>query len=748
MALARESGAEKYPPPPVESTTERRGRMVALFIMPFLIVTMMYATYMGTMHSPHPDDLPVAVVGSGAEAQTFAADLEASADGALEVRLVDDADEIEELVHDGDVAGAITLPDTEAGSWAGAETGGEARVLSASAAGASQATLVKEFLAPYAAAQGWGVENVDLAPLPEGDGSGTAVLFAAMGMMLAGYVPLSALLLGTPNLTRLRRFLPLSLGWAVLTSSIIWLILGPLVGAVDGHFLAFVAIGTLAVMAVHVTQLLFTKLLGPFAVLVGMLLFVIFGVPSSGLAMSIHVMPGFFQWLHEVLPLPAAGQALRSVMYFDGAGLGRHMLVLAAWLVTALGLAALKERRSGPMIVGGPAYTEPDAPLPALAGGPVASYRRRIAAVVLFPLSIVVTVVGLMGLSMHEPEVHDMPVAVVGPVAQADRFVDQLEPALGGRVDFETVSSEAVARERILQQDDVAAYVLPEGAGGEVKLLTAAGAGSSQKSVVVQMLEPVATQDGGSLAVHEIAPLTGDDSNGSNSMYVGMAWVLSGFLFFAVMRGGAPDLTRTRQLLPLVVGWSVGISVWLWLLFDVMIGAVNGHALELIGYGSVTVFATAWATAVLTRVLGLGGLIPAMVVMLLAGVPASGGGLSLYMVPKIFSSLADVLPLPAAVDIARSVTYLDGTGIGRNLLVLVIWGAVGLAINVLAVDPWLNRAGAKPHAPLGPKHGRAPGDANPMAVPSDLAPGDGLVGVHGASEPVEADGGSVSGRAR
>ena len=44
----------KYPPPPPETPAERKARMIALFVMPFLIVTMMYATYMGTMHNPHP----------------------------------------------------------------------------------------------------------------------------------------------------------------------------------------------------------------------------------------------------------------------------------------------------------------------------------------------------------------------------------------------------------------------------------------------------------------------------------------------------------------------------------------------------------------------------------------------------------------------------------------------------------------------------------------------------------------------
>ena len=82
----------------------------------------------------------------------------------------------------------------------------------------------------------------------------------------------------------------------------------------------------------------------------------------------------------------------------------------------------------------------------------------------------------------------------------------------------------------------------------------------------------------------------------------------------------------------------------------------------------------------------MGALIPVMIVLMLAGVPASGGGLSIYMVPELFRDLGQVLPLPAAVDIARSVIYFDGAGVGGNVVVLAIWGAVALALNVLLVD--------------------------------------------------------------
>ena len=707
--------AVKYPPPPPESPGERKGRIIALFVMPFLIVTMMYATYMATMHAPKPQDLPVAVVGSGAAAAEFAQQLESGADGALDVRVVADVATAQELIQDQEVAGALALPD--AGATSGSTAGAEATLYRASAGGASQSSTVQQLLGPAAVAAGWSVEQVDLAPLPPGDSSGTMVLFAAMGLMLAGYVPLSGMLMGAPNLLRVRRFLPLALGWGAVTSTLIWLILGPVVGAVEGHYPLFLAVGTLAVLAVGVTQMLLTKVMGPFAVLVGMLLWVIFGMPASNLALPIHSMPGFFGWLHDVLPLPAAGGALRAVIYFDGAGVGKHVAVLAVWLVVAGILAVLKEHRSGQLIIGGPLYTAPDAPLPALSGGPVASYRKRLFAVAAFPMVILISVVTLMSFSMHEPTLRGMPVAVVAPAHQADAFVDAVEPTMGEYVDLEVVTSLDAARDRLMERDLVAAYVLPTEAGGPAQLVSAGGAGAAQQTAVTQMFSALAAESQLALETVDVAPLTDDDTGGSNSMYVGMAWIMAGFLFLTVLRGGAPDLTRTRELLPLVAGWSVGMAVWLWFLFDVVIGAVNGHALEMIGYGALTIFAIGWATGAFTRVLGLGALIPVMIVVMLAGVPASGGGLSIYMVPELFRSIGAFLPMPAAVDIARSVVYFDGLGIGRDVLVLAVWGVVGFLVNLFVVDRWVNRAGAKPPAPMGPRHQPDRGSKKPAQEP-------------------------------
>ncbi|WP_127451412.1 ABC transporter permease [Streptomyces sp. B29(2018)] len=687
--------------PPQEDRKARIARYVALFAMPFLMVTMMYATYVGTMHAPAPRDLPVAVVGAGPAAERLVAGLDAAPGGTVDARLVATEDEAVGLLKDREIAGALLPP---------AEAGGAATIYTANAAGASQASTVQQVLAPVAVENEWRTSVEDVAPLADGDMSGTAVLFAGMGMMLAGYVPLSLMTMSLPYLLRLRRFLPLALGWSAVTSTVIWTILGPVVGAVDGHYLQFLGIGMLATGAVALTQLLFTKLVGPLAVLFGMLLWVVFGMPSSGLSLSIHTMPGFFQFLHGVLPLPAAGEALRSLLYFDGRGLGSHLLTLAVWALAALALCLLKERRSGHAIPAAPAVDGPGEPLPALAGGPVRAPRTRYVAAVLFPLSILVAVVGLMGASMHKPEVRDMPVAVVGATEQqARQAVAGLEPSLGAMFDLRPVDSVREATAQLTDQEVAGAYVLPTAPGGGAELLTASAAGPSQQTILRSVFQQVAEKQEMVLATTDVRPLTGDDTMGSNSLYVAMSWIMAGFLIMAVLRGGAPELRRFRQFLPLLAGWAVGMAVWLWFLFDVLIGAVNGHAGVLIGAGAATIFCVALAAGAFTRTIGLAAIVPVMIVLMLLGVPASGGGLPISMVPDIFRTLQDVLPLPAAVDIARSLVYFDSTGLGGNLLTIAAWGGAGLVLNLLA-DLWL-------------AHRARQGKGIPAEVPRAGAPG-------------------------
>ncbi|QAY71400.1 ABC transporter permease [Xylanimonas protaetiae] len=652
---------------------------VGMLLFPFVMVTMMYSTYVGTMHAPQVRDLPVAVVGTSAPGSTATQAvnaLDAVPDSQLDPRLVPDVAAARDLLQSQDVAAVVVPP----------ATGDDhATVLIASAGGASKTQTVQTLVVPTAAGLGWSTQVEDVAPLPAGDSSGTVVMFAAMGMMLAGYVPLSIMMMGTPHLLRLRRFLPVLAGWAVVVPTVIWLLLGPLVGGVQGHYLTFLGVGALTVSAVGLVQLFFAKVAGPLAVLLGMLLLVVFGMPASNLALPVQSMPGFFQALHHVLPLPAAGEALRSILYFDGVGLWPHLVTLAVGLVVGLVAATLVERKNGDAIPAASKFTDSRTPLPALPGGPVRSRGTRHFAAAAFPGTMLVLVVGLMGFSMHAPTVHDLPVAVVGPTQEAaEQTVSALAGGLGDVVDLQVMASADDADAAIKSREIVAAFLLPGATDASAPVLhTASGAGMAQQRAVSAIFTQVTAAQGVSLDQVDIVPLTDQDTQGSNTLYVAMAWVMAGFLVCAVLRGGAPTLRTMHQQLPLLLAWAVVMSTWLWLLFAHLIGAVHGPAWQLIGVGALTIFSVSMATSVVTRSIGMAAVPAVTVVMLLAGVPASGGGLSIYMVPEFFQRLHSVLPLGGAVDAVRSITYFDGIGLVPALFVILAWGAAGLLVNVV-----------------------------------------------------------------
>jgi hypothetical protein len=78
---------------------------------------------------------------------------------------------------------------------------------------------------------------------------------------------------------------------------------------------------------------------------VGVLLFVLLSIPSSGGAIPAQLMPGFFRFLNPVMPLGNLVDALRAVFYFHDHGLLRPTLVLCAWLVAGTVLAGAGARR-------------------------------------------------------------------------------------------------------------------------------------------------------------------------------------------------------------------------------------------------------------------------------------------------------------------------------------------------------------------------------------------------------------------
>jgi hypothetical protein len=203
----------------------------------------------------------------------------------------------------------------------------------------------------------------DVAPTASKDLLGSTLLYFGIAWSVPGYI-LATTLLRAVTFTRRRKLLTI-VGAAALFS-----VAGYLIGTHLGYLPAdpsAMAIAFLLTMAVATSAsglALFTRQFFP---AVGMGLFIVLSIPTSGGAVAAPMLPPFFQHVHAVMPLANALDALRGVLYFDGAGVFKPVLVLCAWIAAGavlLGLDAwLRNRRAAGLSADGDQEEVKEAPV-------------------------------------------------------------------------------------------------------------------------------------------------------------------------------------------------------------------------------------------------------------------------------------------------------------------------------------------------------------------------------------------------
>src|SRR5699024_9259340 len=457
------------------------GRMLAIFIMPLLFVTMMITSYLGTMHSPTPTDMPVVVAGSSDQAADAKFALDGSQPDALDVDIVDDAYTARQMVFERDASAAVIVE------------GGTATVVTAGGAGMQQVSTVEGLVSPVLENEGLTVRTDDVAALPDDDPSGMAAMFLMTAIVMAGYMPFSVLRSNSPELLKFKRIVPILAGWSAAIAGLVWTVACPILGVVDVEdTVAVLGIAWLGTFAISSVQLFITRLVGALGVLIGILFLMALGMPSSNMALPIHTMPKFFRFTHEFLPMPAIGESLRSFLYFDGNGVTGYLLVLALGAVAGLLLTQVYDhfyaRRNG--------HPVPlDVNIPSIHGGrrPDTKVMRYIS-LTLFPLAMVSMMITFMLGAMHSPTPKDMPVAVVGSsTEEAEDTAERLDAQMEGMFDFTALDDEDEARALVEDRDQVAALILPSQTSPDFELLADQAANNASYRTAVQVFEQVAS---------------------------------------------------------------------------------------------------------------------------------------------------------------------------------------------------------------------------------------------------------------
>ncbi len=302
---------------------------------------------------------------------------------------------------------------------------------------------------------------------------------------------------------------------------------------------------------------------------------------------------------------------------------------------------------------------------------------RRMLSGVVAGVVVAFCLVGSLLFALHRPTPHEVPVGLVAP----DPVATQISQTLASRApDAFTITryGDAAAAERAVRERTVAGAFVADPGG---PLLLVAGAnGGITRQVLEAAFGPLAQRTGGTLTVQDLVPLPDADRSGASTFFFVVGVMVASLVAgIALGIGGAP---RWQQ----AAGWVLaaaavgGTATWT---AAGLVGALPGHGVALFGVAALASAAIAGTALALVRLLGPAGAPVAALVLVVLGMPATGGPAGPDFLPAAYRWLADVLPTGAAVDLVRRVVYFGGHGIGHGTLVLAAWVA-GAALLLAA----------------------------------------------------------------
>jgi hypothetical protein len=303
--------------------------IVAIGIVLFVQALFVFS-YIGALHHPKPHKVAFGVVGTSPlpaavgtqfSLKTTQYASEADALSAIDERKIDGA-----LVAGPSGAKLIVVP--------AASNPGAAALTTAFTAGA--------------AALGQKLVIVQAHPLPSGDATGAVSFFVVMALIVGGYLSSTLAMAFGGSASRRRRLGSLAIA-ALIGALLTDTLAGPVLGAVpSSKFLVLWALFTLIMMAVAFATAALQTLLGAGGTLVVVVLFVIFGAPSSGGTVPTSYLPTLWRTIGPYLPAGAGTTAVRNTIYFDGNRIASSLIILAAYLAVGALVVLLFHRRRAP----------------------------------------------------------------------------------------------------------------------------------------------------------------------------------------------------------------------------------------------------------------------------------------------------------------------------------------------------------------------------------------------------------------
>jgi Protein of unknown function (DUF3533)/Carboxypeptidase regulatory-like domain len=294
--------------------------------LPAIFLAGLLYSFLPAFHHPTPHHIEVAVAAPPATTAQLQHQLDTAIPGGFTLQPVDSAAEARSAVLNNDAVAAF------------APAPQHPQLYGAKAHGAAMESIIREVFTSAAQNAGATLDFHELVPTRQGDTLGISPFYLLMACTLPAYF-LVATMQRAVGFSR-RAHVATMVGGGAVTALACYLTGAYGMDAIPQHPLALLYLFLLT-QAVSLTSYGLVSFLGPLFPGASVTLFIMLSVPSSGLTVPVDLLPSFFRFLHPVLPMGNAADALRNVGYFDDRQLGRPTAVLCAWIAIGAALIVL-----------------------------------------------------------------------------------------------------------------------------------------------------------------------------------------------------------------------------------------------------------------------------------------------------------------------------------------------------------------------------------------------------------------------
>lgn len=323
---------------------------------------------------------------------------------------------------------------------------------------------------------------------------------------------------------------------------------------------------------------------------------------------------------------------------------------------------------------------------------------RLALAILLVPTFFVIGFATCIVGAYHSPHPNDIKFGIVGPAAQTAPLRAKLVKAVGSAFDISQPATIAGAVRDVRQRDLNAAFVPAANPKQPATVIVASAGGRLVATAAETLARSVTAAQGAQLVVRDVRPLVPGDEIGLGVFMFMLVCTICGYLAVSLLHTAAPALLPSRRY-PMIAAISVLVPTLAYLIAGLGYGVYSGSAgtiLAFIGVGALYTFVIGLVTRLLQVLLGPPALFVSLAIFVFLNIPSLGATYTDTMLPSFWRFLNHFWLGAETTNAERSLLYFGGLGVGTDMLRLLAWTGVAVAVLLLPVSRKLARERTRP----------------------------------------------------